>query len=158
DYDAYWQSMIPAGQDFANIDIPVLVQTGYYDGGVIGVLHYMREHLRHRPNADHRLLIGPYHHTAMTSGVQANFAGHDIDEAARLDLQAVRLQWFDHVFRGAPLPDLLRDQVNYQVMGTNRWRHASSLDTMASRRLRLHLTGQRDGERYALSNRGPAPA
>src|SRR5690606_12109047 len=126
--------------------------------GVIGVLHYMREHLRHRPNADHRLLIGPYHHTAMTSGVQANFAGHDIDEAARLDLQAVRLQWFDHVFRGAPLPDLLRDQVNYQVMGTNRWRHASSLDTMASRRLRLHLTGQRDGERYALSNRGPAPA
>ncbi len=158
DYDAYWQSMIPAGQDFANIDIPVLVQTGYYDGGVIGVLHYMREHLRHRPNADHRLLIGPYHHTAMTSGVQANFAGHDIDEAARLDLQAVRLQWFDHVFRGAPLPDLLRDQVNYQVMGTNRWRHASSLDTMANRRLRLHLTGQRDGERYALSNRGPTYA
>lgn len=155
DYDAYWQSMIPSGADFANIDIPVLVQTGYYDGGMVGALYYMREHLRHRPNADHRLLLGPYHHTAMTSGVQANFAGREIDEVARLDLQAVRLQWFDHVFRGAPLPDLLRDRVNYQVMGTNRWRHAPSLEAMASRRLRFHLTGQRDGARYVMSARGP---
>jgi len=156
DYDAYWQAMIPHGADFANIDIPVLVQTGYYDGGVIGVLHYMREHLRHNPNADHRLIIGPYHHTAMTSGVQANFAGNDIDEIARIDLQALRLQWFDHVFRGSPMPDLLSDRVNYQVMGTNRWRRAPSLDAMASQRMRFHLTGQRDGERYVLAQNGAA--
>ncbi len=153
DYDAYWQSMIPSGDDFSGIDIPVLVQTGYYDGGVIGVLHYMREHLRQRPNADHRLLLGPYHHTAMTSGVQANFAGQDIDAVALLDLQSLRLQWFDHVFRGAPLPRLLRERVNYQIMGANRWRHASSLEAMASARLRLHLSGQRQGERYVLSER-----
>ncbi len=153
-YDAYWQSMSPSDADFANIDIPVLVQTGYYDG-VVGALHYMREHLRNRPAADHRLLIGPYHHTAMTTGVQANFAGHDIDEVARLDLQAVRLQWFDHVFRGAPLPNVLRDRINYEVMGTNRWRHAPSLEAMADRRLRLYLTGRRDGERYVLVDDGP---
>lgn len=158
DYDAYWQNMIPAGADYANIDIPVFVQTGYYDGGMVGALHYMREHLRHRPNADHRLLLGPYHHTAMTSGVQASFAGHDIDEVARLDLQAVRLQWFDHVFRDAPLPHLLRGRVNYQVMGTNRWRHAPSLEAMADRRLRFYLTGQREGARYVMNGEGPAPS
>lgn len=153
DYDAYWQSLSPSAEEFAAIDIPVMVQTGYFDGGVIGALHYMREHLRNRPSADHRLLIGPYHHTAMTAGVQANFAGQDIDAAALLDLQSVRLQWFDHVFRGAPLPRLLNDRVNYQVMGTNRWRHAPGLEAMANQRLRLHLSGQRDGERYALSER-----
>lgn len=155
DYDSYWQSMIPSGEDFAHIDIPVLVQTGYYDGGMVGALHYMREHLRHRPDADHRLLLGPYHHTAMTTGVQANFAGRDIDEVARLDLQAVRLQWFEHVFRGASLPEVLRDRVNYQVMGSNRWRHAPSLEAMASHHLRFYLTGQRDGARYVMSGQGP---
>lgn len=156
DFDSYWQSLSPSAEAFAAIDIPVLAQTGYYDGGVIGVLHYMREHLRQRPNADHRLLIGPYHHTAMTTGVQASFAGQDIDAAALLDLQAIRLQWFDHVFRGAPLPDVLSAPINYQVMGTDRWRHAPSLETMAGRRLRFHLTGRRDGEFYVLSERGPA--
>lgn len=155
-YDDYWQSMIPHGADFASIDIPVLVQTGYYDGGMVGALYYMREHLRQRPNADHRLLLGPYHHTAMTAGVQANFAGRDIDEVARLDLQAVRLQWFDHVFRGTPLPDVLSDRVNYQVMGTNRWRHAPSLEAMAGRHLRFYLTSQREGASYVMSDRGPA--
>ncbi|MBN8607639.1 MAG: CocE/NonD family hydrolase [Caulobacterales bacterium] len=150
-YDGYWQSMIPHDADFASIEIPVLVQTGYYDGGVVGALHYLREHTRFRPNADHRLLIGPYHHTAMTTGVQASIAGHDIDEVARLDLQAIRLQWFDHVFRSTPLPELLRDRINFQVMGTNRWRHATSLEAMATQRLRLHLTNNRDGDNYALS-------
>ncbi len=160
-YDSYWQRLLPVGAEFARIDIPVFVQTGYYDGGMVGALHYMREHLRHRPNADHRLLVGPYHHFAMGAGVLPTIDGYDIDRVAMINLQAVRLQWFDHVLRGAPLPDLLRDRVNYQVMGANAWRHAPTLEAMAERRRRLYLTGQRDGERLALADApargGPGP-
>lgn len=155
DYDTYWQSLIPFGDQFAEIDIPVFVQTGYFDGGAVGALYYLREHYRHRPDADHRLLIGPYHHTAMTTGVLTNINGYDIDAAARLDLQDIRLQWFDHVFRGAPLPDLLRDRINFEVMGTNRWRHAPSLEAMANRRMRLYLSGQPEGERLRFSEHAP---
>lgn len=141
DYDAYWQAMIPQGEAFADIDIPVYVQTGYFDGGQVGALHYMREHLRHRPNADHRLIVGPYHHTAQQSGVMPVINGYEIDDAARIDLATLRMQWFDHVFRNEPLPELLRDRVNFQLMGANSWRHVTSLEAMATERLQLFLGG-----------------
>lgn len=152
-YDAYWQAMTPQGAEFAAIDIPVYAQTGYFDGGQVGVLHYMREHLRHRPNADHRLIVGPYHHTAQQSGVMPVINGYEIDPGARIDLAAIRMQWFDHVLRGASLPEILSDRVNYQVMGANEWRHAPSLDAMAEGRLRLFLRPGTDAS-HQLSREG----
>jgi putative CocE/NonD family hydrolase len=139
DYDGYWQAMIPQGDDFASIDIPVLATTGYFDGGQIGVLHYFREHLRHRPDADHTLLIGPYEHFSMQTGVPAEVQGYAVDASARIDLQALRLAWFDHVFKGASKPDLLSDRVNWQAMGADVWRHAHTLEVMAAHAQRLYL-------------------
>jgi putative CocE/NonD family hydrolase len=143
-YDAFWQRLLPYRQEFARIDIPVFVETGYYDGGMVGALYYLEQHDRYRPMADHRLLVGPYTHTAMQTGVLASVDGYDLDKAARIDLQAVRLEWFDHVFHGAPLPDLLRDRINFEVMGADCWRHVSSLADMADAHMRLYLSGQRD--------------
>jgi predicted acyl esterase len=156
-YDSYWQAMTPQGEEFAAIDIPVYAQTGYFDGGQVGVLHYMREHLRHRPDADHRLIVGPYHHTAQQGGVMPVINGYEIDPGARIDLAAIRMQWFDHVLRGAPLPGILRDRVNYQVMGADEWRHAPSLDAMAEGRLRLFLRPGTDGS-HQLSREGGSGA
>ncbi|HEV2867396.1 MAG TPA: CocE/NonD family hydrolase [Allosphingosinicella sp.] len=149
-YDAYWRRLIPYGHEFAGIDIPVFVQTGYFDGGMVGALYYLREHYRHRPDADQRILIGPYHHTAMQTGVLPTIAGYEVDRAALIDLQDVRLRWFEHVFHGAPLPEILSDRINYEVMGAERWRHAASLEAMADTRLRLYLTGAREGDHYRL--------
>ncbi|WP_333592647.1 CocE/NonD family hydrolase [Brevundimonas sp.] len=155
DYDAFWQAMIPQGREFAAIDVPVYVQTGYFDGGMVGALHYMREHLRHRPDADHRMIIGPYHHTAQQGGVLASINGYDIDRSAQIDLAALRMQWFDHVFRDAPLPELLSGRVNFQVMGADLWRHVESPDAMAEQRLRLHLGGEGEAGARTLSEDGP---
>ena len=139
DYDRYWQAMIPQGDEFAGIDIPVLATTGYFDGAQIGVLHYFREHLRHRPDADHTLLIGPYEHITMQVGVPPQVQGYAPEASARIDLQAVRLEWFDHVLKGAPKPEQLAGRVNWQVMGADTWRHAPTLDAMATRAQRLYL-------------------
>ena len=161
DYDAYWQRLIPYAEEFAGIDIPVFVETGYYDGGMVGALYYLQQHYRYRPSADHRLLVGPYHHIAMQTGVLPSIDGYDIDQAAIIDLQDVRLQWFDHIFHGAPLPEILSDRINFEVMGENRWRHVSSLDAMADHRLRLYLTGSRQGANLLFTETppksGPAP-
>lgn len=160
DYDRFWQRLIPYGREFAAIDIPVLVQTGYYDGGMVGALYYLEQHYRYRPDADHRLLVGPYHHTAMQNGVFASINGEQVDQAALLDLQDVRLDWFDHVFRGAPMPDVLRDRINFQVMGANTWRHVPTLEAMATGRRRLYLSGARDGDGLsfnALPGDGASP-
>ena len=139
DYDGYWQAMIPQGAEFAGIDIPVLATTGYFDGAQIGVLHYFREHLRHRPDADHTLLIGPYEHVTMQAGVPPQVQGYSVDPSARIDLQALRLAWFDHVLKGAPKPEQLIGRVNWQVMGADTWRHAPTLDAMATRTQRFYL-------------------
>ena len=150
-YDSYWQALTPQGREFGAIDIPVFVQTGYYDGGMVGALHYFEEHYRFRPDADHRLLVGPYHHIAMQTGVLPVVDGYTVDPLARIDLQEVRLGWFDHVFRGTPLPDLLSDKVNFEVMGANVWRHVPSLEQMGDRPLRLAVSGTL---RVDLADRG----
>ncbi|MFT3668749.1 MAG: CocE/NonD family hydrolase [Pseudoxanthomonas sp.] len=150
-YDGYWQAMIPQGEDYAGIDIPVLATTGYFDGGQAGVLHYLREHLRHRPNADHTLVIGPYEHITMQTGVPPNVQGYVPDAAARINLQALRLAWFDHVLKGAPKPELLAGRVNWQAMGTDAWRHTDTLDTMATRTQSLCLAPGAMPDAYALS-------
>jgi putative CocE/NonD family hydrolase len=155
-YDAYWQGLIAYGEEFANIDIPVFVETGYYDGGMVGALYYLMEHYKYHPSADHRLLVGPYHHTAMQTGVLAEVDGYEVDKAALVNLQAVRLAWFDHVFHGAPLPELLSDRINFEVMGSNTWRHVPSLGEMATGRQRLYLTGSRQDGRL-LFNVAPGP-
>jgi predicted acyl esterase len=122
---------------------------------MVGALYYFQQHLKYRPAADERMLIGPYHHTAMITGVLAKVAGYQVDQAALIDLQDLRLQWFDHVFHGAPLPALLADRVNFQVMGANTWRHVSTLQAMASARKRYYLTGQHEATQWLL---GEAPA
>ena len=156
DYDAYWQAMTPQGQEFADIGIPVLATTGYFDGAQIGVLHYFREHLRQRPDADHTLLVGPYEHITMQTGVPPVVQGYTPDASARIDLQALRLAWFDHVLKGAPKPGLLVDRVNWQVMGADAWRHAPTLDAMATRTQRLYLVPGESAGANALSTQ-PQP-
>ncbi len=155
-YDRYWQSLIPQGKAFANIDIPVLATTGYFDGGQIGALHYLREHLRHRPNANHTFVIGPYEHFTMQTGVPPVVQGYQVDPVARVDLQALRLAWFDHVLKGAPKPELLKDRINWQVMGTNRWRHAPTIEAMSPKKERFFLTPGATSVTNILS-RQPAP-
>lgn len=152
-YDAYWRRLLPYGHEFAGIDIPVFVQTGYYDGGMVGALYYLEQHLAYRPFADHRILMGPYHHTAMQTGVLAKVDGYEVDQAALINLQDVRLAWFDHVFRGAPLPALLSDRVNFEVMGANMWRHVHTLGEMATDHARFYLTGRAEQYRLHLDSK-----
>lgn len=155
-YDSYWRGMIPTGAQFGKIGIPVLSVTGYYAPGAVGALHYFTQHRKHRNNADHTLLIGPYADTT-TRDRPALLRGYTPDAAALLDLRALRFQWFDHLFRNAPKPALLKDRVNYQLMGANEWRHAASLETAADGVLKFHLAAGEGGRQRLLPAR-PARA
>lgn len=138
-YDRYWQAMIPYQQEFSKITIPILSTTGYFDGAQVGALYYFQQHTQYLPTADHTLLIGPYNHFAMQGGVPATESGYTIEEVAKLDLAALRLQWFDYHFKGTPKPAILKDKVNYQVMGANIWKHAPSLAAMHSSHVDYYL-------------------
>jgi uncharacterized protein len=150
-YDRFWQKMVPYREQFAHINIPVLTTTGYYAGGEPGALYYFTQHYRYNPHADHTLLIGPYDDTVMQRGPSATLQSYEVDPAALLDLRELRYQWFDHLFKGGAAPALLKDRVNYELMGANEWRHAGSLEGMATGTLKFYLEGSGSGDRHHLS-------
>ena len=150
-YDRYWQRMVPFERRFAAVGMPVLSMTGYYSDDEAGALYYFAEHQHYRKDADTTLLIGPWDGDAMRGGVPPQLRGYPVDSAARIDLWQLRLQWFDHVFRNAALPPLLSDRVNYEQMGANEWRHATTLEPAGGDALKLYLAPAASGQRQRLA-------
>jgi putative CocE/NonD family hydrolase len=150
--------MVPYGDDFADIDIPVLSITGYYDDGQISAVRYFKEHYRHRTDAEHYLLIGPYDHFGSQQSFKpTELRGYPIDPVAQFDTSEITFAWFDHVFRGEPRPAILKDRVNFEVMGANVWRHAPSVTAMSEMTQRFFLNDIVLDGRYVLSKQ-PAKA
>jgi predicted acyl esterase len=143
--------MVPYDKELAQINIPVLTTTGYYGVGAAGALYYFNEQRRLDPNANHTLLVGPYDDGASQHGVQGILKGYAIDPAAFVDLRDLRYQWFDSVFKGAPVPALLKDRVNYEVMGANEWRHVPSIEAMGNAKLQWTLDSARVGASHRLT-------
>jgi putative CocE/NonD family hydrolase len=150
-YDRYWQDMLPYKEQFAHINIPVLTTTGYYAGSEPGALYYFTQHHKYNPHADHTLIIGPYDDTVTQRGPLPMLQGYEVDSAALIDIREMRYQWFDHVLKGASMPPILKDRVNYELMGANEWRHAASLEAMAKGSMRFYLDGAGAGETHRLT-------
>jgi putative CocE/NonD family hydrolase len=162
-YDSYWQSMIPYEKDFARINIPVLQTAGYYYGGPGAAVYYLTEHYKYNPRAEHYLVIGPYDHPLGQRGLVTalgdtiyELGGYKVDPVALTDFGELRYQWFDYIFKGGPRPALLKDKVNYQVMGANVWKHAPSIAAMSDHTLRYYLIALRTDSTYRLTERNPA--
>lgn len=155
-YDNYWQQMVPYRTDFSKINIPVLTTTGYFDDDQFGALYYYREHLRWNPNANHTLLIGPWDHYAAQSAALSEIQGYELDTVARISVNDIAFQWFDHILRGGPRPAMLAGKVNYELMSANIWKHANNLRSMYNDNLRLFFSNVRTGSTYRLSQH-PGP-
>lgn len=150
-FDKYWQQQIPYQQDFARINIPILTFEGYYDDGQISGLYYFNQHLKYNKKAQHYLIIGPYDHFGTQSGGVPVLRDYTVDPVALISTRDITFQWLDHILKGAKMPDLLKNKINYQVMGTNTWKHVASIKKMANKTLRFYLTNIKDGENYQLS-------
>jgi len=152
-YDKYWQKMIPYQQEFSKINIPVLTITGYFDGDQQGALYYYKQHHLWDPSANHYLVIGPYNHAGVQRNPSPVVNGYGIDEVAKIDINKLVFQWFDFILKGGTKPDLLKDTVNYQMMGTNEWGHAASLQKVNNGMLDFYLSAEKDGKFNKLVNK-----
>ncbi len=151
DYDAYWQNMIPYKTDFSEINIPVLTVDGYYNDSQISGLHYYREHLKYNKNAENYLIIGPYSHFGAQIGGDTTVNGYKVDPVALLGMRNIRYQWMDYILKGAAKPTFLKDKINYQLMGTNTWKQAKSIEQMSDSNLLLYLDNTKYGEHHLLN-------
>ena len=139
DYDSYWQSMVPTPTEYAKINIPILTTTGYYDGSQIGAIQYFKLHNQYNKNANHYFVIGPYDHFGGQRRPAKNLMGYEIDSVANISMEKLAYDWLDFILKGKPKPELLKDKVNYQVMGTNEWRHAPNLHIINNDTLTFYL-------------------
>jgi uncharacterized protein len=156
-FDSYWQGMTAYGKDYRKLDIPILAIDGYFDDGQSNAVRHLRDHYRYRPDAEHYLVIGPYEHFPVQSAWKPwQIRGYTIDPVAQLDTPDLTFQWLDYVMKKGPKPAVLKNRINYQVMGANEWRSAPSLEKMASERLTLHLSPARSGDYYTLSAQLPS--
>ena len=142
-YDSYWKSFVPTPAEYAKIDIPILTTTGYYDGSQIGAIQYFKLHTKYNKNANHYFIIGPYDHFGGQRRPAKNLMGYEIDSVANISMMNLAYDWLDYILKGKPKPDILKDRVNYQVMGTNEWKHSPSLQKINNDTLTFYLNKQK---------------
>jgi putative CocE/NonD family hydrolase len=152
-HDAYWQKMVAYKEDFAKINIPVLTTTGYYDDDQLGAMYYYNEHHLYNKNANHYLLIGPYKHSGAQGIPFSVLNGYTIDSVANISINDLAFQWFDYILKDSSKPAILKDKVNYQVMGTNEWKHAPSLSKMNNDTMTFYLSNVRVAADYKLATK-----
>ena len=124
-----WDGYYASDDQVARITAPVLTVSGTHDDCLPGTLHNWARFEQLAPadtRAASHLLIGPWDHAGTDSG--HNVVGDlHFGEAAKVDLRALRTDWFRHVLYGEPAPDLLTDRVVYYVAGAEEWRSAGAL-------------------------------
>ena len=137
--DKYWQKMVPSPAEYARVDVPILTTTGYYDGSQIGAIQYFKLHTKYNKKANHYFVIGPYDHFGGQRKPAKNLMGYNIDSVANISMEKLAYDWLDYILKGKTKPEILKDKVNYQVMGTNEWKHVSSLQKISNDTLTFYL-------------------
>ncbi len=138
-YDSYWQHMTPQQEEFAAIDIPILTTTGYYDDDQLGAMYYYKQYQKWNKNDNYYLVIGPYDHFGAQDYPLTSLNDYKIDAVANISIHNLIFQWFDYTLKQGPKPELLKDKVNFEVMGANTWNHVPSLDKMYNQELSFYL-------------------
>ena len=150
-YDSYWKKMTPQNEEFAQIDIPILTTTGYYDDDQLGALYYYKQYQKWNKRDDHYLIIGPYDHGGAQGYPIAVLNDYTIDEVANISIQEIVFEWFNYTLKNGTKPEILQDKVNYQLMSANTWNHAPSLDKMSNSTLTFHLSSKQNKANYSLT-------
>lgn len=132
--DEYWQAR-SFRDKLDHVKIPVLHQSGWFDGDGIGSkLNYLDMQRHGHPHQ--KLILGPWGHTHTATRM---FKDRDFGERAIIDLQQIYLRWFDRWLKDEPNGIEDEPLVSLFVMGANEWRHGSSYPLESSTQRRLYL-------------------
>ncbi|WP_394776050.1 hypothetical protein [Flavobacterium sp.] len=147
--------MAPYKKDFKQINIPVLAFDGYYNDSQNSGLYYIRELQKYNPQTPAYVIIGPYGHFGTQVGGEVNLYDYKVDSIALINIKKITYQWFDYILKNGTKPEMLKDKINYEVMGANEWRSAPSLDKMSNGFLTFYLTNNKSGKFYSLNAKKP---
>jgi putative CocE/NonD family hydrolase len=145
--DDYWDAAEPTPDHYKRISVPILTITGHYDGDQAGAMAHYRKHMRYgspEGRAQHYLIIGPWDH-AGTRTPNREVGGLKFGEASMVDLNNLHCEWYDWTMKGSAKPSFLKKRVAYYVTGSDDWKYADDLETLANAKQTLYLQSEPDG-------------
>ena len=140
--DAYYDAMVPTGDHYKKIGLPILTITGHYDDDQRGALTFYGRHMKFgsaEARARHYLIIGPWDH-AGTRTPKAEMGGLKFAAASALDLNKLHEEWYAWTMKAGPKPGFLKNRVAYYVMGAEEWKYADSLEGIPNGAQTLYLS------------------
>lgn len=141
--DPFWETLdvVPRA---SSIEVPVLHVGSWYDLHRRSTVWMYQACREDSPAADdQRLIMGPWiHGSRYHVDESGRYVGSvDMGPAAKIDLNAVSLQWFDHWLRGRDNAVMQRlPPVRYFLMGEGAWHAADRWPPEGVRSLVLHAT------------------
>ncbi len=141
--DEWWEPQRYQNK-FDRVRVPILHISGWYDDEQIGTPLNFAGMVAHAATADTRrsqkLLMGPWPHNV---GSQPTKLGEvDFGLAAKTDLPATLLRWYDHWLKGIDTGLLSEPPVRIFVMGANRWRDEHEWPLARAKAVKYFLHGQ----------------
>lgn len=118
--DDYWNDALLDGY-FAELDIPVLHLTGWYDGDQPGQMYFWDGMTRSKAAGKQQMIVGPWTHGGVFKPVQ-NVRDVDYTPKSVVDMDEVHLRWFDHYLKGIDNGVSTDAAVRYFFTGINEWR------------------------------------
>ncbi|CAF1450266.1 unnamed protein product, partial [Adineta steineri] len=127
-YDDFWRSISFTPDDFAQINIPTLAFTGWFDSTLTGTIeHYQRITQYSFRKTDHFLIVGPYSHVTAPDG------GYDfrtdlpvptigdipVPENGLLRARDMTREFYDWCLKDRARP--VWDPIRLFVIGSNVW-------------------------------------
>lgn len=136
--------MQPAESGLRGSTVPVLPITGTHDFCMRGTIYHWKRYTELASQdaiARSHLVVGPWDHAGTGTGVNA-VGTVQFDNAARVDIGQLCVDWYRHILFGGPLPEFLGDRFVYYVAGTEEWKTAPSMQaaTIGTHALGLRST------------------
>jgi len=111
---------------YREIEVPNLDFSGWYDHGnsTLGHLAGMQRNARTEiARTQSKLVIGPWNHVGLG---QRRLGGIDFGPLAEVDIHALIIRWFDYWIKGLDNGMDREPAVRYFVMGSAKWKSAST--------------------------------
>ncbi|MDP7579041.1 MAG: CocE/NonD family hydrolase [SAR202 cluster bacterium] len=125
EYDDFW-ARISIEESHSEISVPALNIGGWFDtflGGTIQNFRGMRENASEDDaRLGQRLIIGPWIHNSMPTGISGEFNFGTRAAADAMDLQGIQLHFFDNWLKEEDRDSDPEKPVKIFVMGENEWR------------------------------------
>jgi len=131
-------------KDYAQIKLPALHVTGWFDITLGGTMIYWQGMKQHSPAKDQQyLLIGPWDHDQTMMGGADSYGEMTFTEDSIVDLAVLHRKFFDHYLKEPAAPfDFPHARI--YMTGANQWRdfEAYPPQEMVEKRLYLHSDGR----------------